>query len=394
MQIKSKTNLRNAVILLGSTMSVMAGASISPALPEMKEYFSDIPSAEILVKIMLTVPSLFIALFSPFAGKLLDKIGRKPLLIFATVLYGIAGTSGFFLDNLYLILIGRAFLGIAVAVIMTGYITVIGDLFSAERLNKFFGIQAAFMSFGGVLFLAVGGLLADIQWHYPFLIYLFAFLILPGLFIFLKETKKKTEQKKKVRLFPKELFHKKIQIYFLAFLTMAVFLMITVQLPFLLKETSQISNSNIGFLMALWILFSALTSLFYKNIKSKFSYYLIFSIAFIIWGIAYIGLALTSNYLLIILCLILSGIGNGLTLPNIKVLLISSIKEEFRGRAVGVLTMGFYFGQFFSPILFSLVIFNATIQAGFLIWGSILLALSIFYAIYNSKIMKLKKKLY
>lgn len=42
--------------------------------------------------------------------------------------------------------------------------------------------------------------------------------------------------------------------------------------------------------------------------------------------------------------LVLAGIVNGLVLPNTKVLLITIVPEEFRGRAVGVLTMGFYFG--------------------------------------------------
>ena len=105
-----KEFFRNTVILLGSTMSVMAGASIAPALPEMTDYFSEVENAEILVKIMLTIPSLFIALFSPVAGIILDKYGRRLPLLLSTILYGIAGTSGFYLDNLYLILLGRAIL--------------------------------------------------------------------------------------------------------------------------------------------------------------------------------------------------------------------------------------------------------------------------------------------
>jgi MFS family permease len=374
-----KTNLRNIFILLGSTMSVMAGASIAPALPEMSKNFSHIENVEMLVKIMLSIPSLFIALFSPVAGIIIDKYGRKIPLILATILYGLSGTSGFFLNDLYLILVGRALLGVSVAVIMTGYITVIGDLFQGQKLNKFIGIQAAFMSFGGVLFLAVSGLLADIEWRHPFLIYLFAFIILPGLFLFLSETKKEENSRSRKQIFAKEIFKNTVPVYLIAFFSMYMFLIVPVQLPFLLTGISDINNSTIGFLMSLWIFFSAITSLFYKKIRNYFSFNRIFSLAFIIWSCGFILLALFDNLYIIVLGLALAGIGNGLALPNTKVLIITIVSEEFRGRAVGVLTMGFYFGQFFSPIIFSLTMFDNLIQSGFVVNGIMLLITSLVY---------------
>lgn len=376
--------IRNAVILIGSTMSVMAGASIAPALPEMSKYFADVDNAEFLVRIMLTVPSLFIALFSPIAGVIFDKYGRKIPLVMATILYGVAGISGFFLDNIYLILIGRAFLGVSVAFIMAGYITVLGDLFSGEKLDKMMGAQAAFMSFGGVMFLAVSGSLADIEWRHPFLIYLFAFIVLPGLVLFLKETggSRIGDIKKdvnKIAIFSKEIFQKTKLVYAVAFAGMALFLMIPVQLPFLLKQSSAISNTNIGLLMSLWILFSALTSLFYKNIRKKLSFYSIFGLAFLLWSIGYTALSFHNSIFLIIVALALSGIGNGLVLPNTKVLLITLISPEYRGRAVGILTMAFYFGQFSSPFLFEIVITGGLIENGFAIFARIMFLMSILY---------------
>ena len=64
---------------------------------------------------MLTIPALFIAIGGLFAGQLVDRIGRKPLLIVSTLLYGIAGVSGFVLNSLGTILVGRAVLGLSVA---------------------------------------------------------------------------------------------------------------------------------------------------------------------------------------------------------------------------------------------------------------------------------------
>ena len=163
-------------LLLTSTLTVMAGATIAPSLPGMEKHFSElgVANAELLVRLVLTFPALFIVIGSPIAGIIIDKFGRKPLLAASVLLYGLAGSSGSYLESLELILVGRALLGFAVAGVMTSATTLITDYFTGQARASFIGLQAAFMGFGGVLFLSLGGRLADLNWHAPFLIYLFA----------------------------------------------------------------------------------------------------------------------------------------------------------------------------------------------------------------------------
>ena len=54
------------------------------------------------------------------------------------------------------------------------------------------GLQAAFMGLGGVLFLSVGGFIADLNWRFPFLIYLSAWVILIAIAFALYEPKRET----------------------------------------------------------------------------------------------------------------------------------------------------------------------------------------------------------
>jgi len=185
----NRTIIRNWTILLGSTMTVLAAATISPALPEMSLAFQDVPNADFLVRLVLTIPGLSIAISAPFFGLLLDRWGRKPVLILSILLYGLTGPSGFVLDTLPAILIGRALLGFAVAGVMIGFTTLIADYFSGDKRSQFMGYQAGVMGFGGVAFLLLGGVLADIGWRFPFLIYLFPFLILPGVLFAIDEPK-------------------------------------------------------------------------------------------------------------------------------------------------------------------------------------------------------------
>lgn len=77
--------LKLITLLLTSSMTVMAGATIAPALPQIQQFFHKGPDAEFWVKLMLTLPALFTAISAPFAGIIIDRFGRKPLLIGAVI---------------------------------------------------------------------------------------------------------------------------------------------------------------------------------------------------------------------------------------------------------------------------------------------------------------------
>lgn len=263
-----KITIRNWTILLGSTMTVMAGATIAPALPGMSIVFADVPNADFLVKMVLTIPALLIAIAAPFFGVLLDHWGRKPILIFSVLLYGLSGTAGYFLQTLSSILISRALLGLAVAGIMSGFTTLVADYFKGPERNAFMGYQAGVMGFGGVTFLLLGGLLADVGWRFPFLVYLFAFIVLPGVLFAITEPKFKLAAAQADDGSPSTPIRKNIigLIFVIAFLNMMIFYMVPVQLPFFL---SGISSGMLGGALAAQSLVAAVTSLQFHRFKGK-----------------------------------------------------------------------------------------------------------------------------
>lgn len=96
-----------ATILMSSSLFAMVDTLINPDLTAIQDHFALIPNAEILVRLILTLPSLLVVIGSPIAGMIVDRLGRKPLLIIATLLYGFAGGSEFLHDSLYFILVDR-----------------------------------------------------------------------------------------------------------------------------------------------------------------------------------------------------------------------------------------------------------------------------------------------
>ena len=377
----NKTNIRNLTILLGSSATVLAGAALAPALPEMVLAFQDVANADFLVRLTLTMPALFVALSAPFAGFLLDRWGRKPVLIGSLILYSLAGTSGFFLDSLVAILVGRALLGLAVAGTMSGFTTLIFDFFSGPKLDQFLGYQAAFIGLGGMASLLLAGFLADIGWQYPFLVYLFGLVILTGVIFAIDEPQAQAsasredapETKSRLPLKPIVL------IYVIAFVGMLVFFTFPVQVPFYLTTQAGASNSQVGLALSLQTLSSVVMALQFRRLKTRLSFQGIFSLIFLALGINHVIIALTPNYGLVAVGLLIGGLGLGLFPPNVNAWLASVTPPALRGRAVGGLTSALFLGQFFTPIITQPMVGQVGLSGTFGVVGVVSLLLSVVF---------------
>lgn len=176
---------RNATLLLVSTLTIMSGATISPSLPAIESHFAGSDNVEILTRLVLTLPALFIVICAPFAGGLADRFGRKPLLIAGALLYGLSGMSGLLTDSLAGLLVGRALLG--VAGVMTTATALVGDYFFGAERDRFMGYQSAFVGIGGLNFLTGGGMLAELNWRAPFAVYGLSLLLIPAVLAFINE---------------------------------------------------------------------------------------------------------------------------------------------------------------------------------------------------------------
>jgi MFS family permease len=368
-------------------MTVMAGATIAPSLPEMKAAFPNNPSAETLVKLILTIPGLFIAISAPISGWIIDRYGRIKLLVTALLLYGIGGTSGLYLNTLAEIIVGRALLGIAVGGIMTTAVALIGDYFDGPQRQSFLGVQASIMALSGTLFITLGGALADISWRYPFLIYALAFIAVPLVLIFLKEPVRDLSVQTNTNA-PKAKIPKLTwTIYALSFIGMTVFYMMPVQVPFLVKNIGVTGNAEAGYALGTVMLVGGTVSFNFKRIKDRLTHYQIYGVSFLAIGLGYAILNYATSYVTLFPGLIIAGIGSGLIMPNSNLCLVSMAPPAVRGRVLGLLTTFFFMGQFLSPIIFQPLVDASSISESFLYLGILLAVLALISLIRNRRLV-------
>ncbi len=380
-QIDPESKKVKAVLLLISSLTIMSMITISPSLPDMTDAFSDTTNGAKLVKLILSFPGLFIAISALIVGRFIDKFGRLKLLGLSLFLYALGGVSGYWLDNLYLILAGRALLGIAVGISMTIVTTLVADYYQGKARQKFAGLQIAVMSLGGIVFITLGGFLADIHWRVPFLIYFFSLFILPFAYAILKEPKQiiDREHKKVTVKSPKLIW----LVFINVMLMWILFFIIPIQIPFYLKDIGIESNSMIGLAIASSTFFSAIAAISYSKFKDKFSFSQLFAAGYFLMAVAYILIAIGNSFGMVMLGMLFAGLGMGIMIPNANIWVMQLAPAEIRGKEIGRLTTFWFMGQFLSPLLLlPLLDFLSQSQLFYLIAG-ILLFLSSFYLVFH-----------
>jgi MFS family permease len=385
-------------LLLASSLTVMAGATVSPSLPAMKQHFeSAIADADLrttLVKLVITLPALFVVIGSPIAGLVVDRFGRKTLLLIATILYGLAGTSGLYLESLPTILVGRGLLGLAVAGVMVSATTLIADYYVGAARAAFMGLQAGFMGLGGVVFLTLGGSLAQQNWHYPFGIYLFAWLIVPLIVMFIVEPlrgesthpQSTSEAEGSQQSMPVAVL---AIVYGLTTLSQIAFYLIPVQLPFFLENLVKAVPSQSGMAIAFCTLFSAVASLTYGKLKQRMDFVSFLPIIFGCLGIGYLLIGQSTTWAQALTGLAISGMGLGILMPNMTVWLSTAVPDAIRGRALGGLSTAMFLGQFLSPIVTQP--FTKTLGLGgvYALIGGCLVIIALLFAVFKAQVRKL-----
>jgi MFS family permease len=357
-------------LLLASSLTVLSGAIIAPALPLIQEAFADQPHVALLSRMVMTVPALAIAVTAPFAGALTDLFGRKPILLICLILYALAGSSGWYLDDLYAILAGRFFLGVAVAGIMTSASAMIGDLLQGQARQAFLGKQAAFMAFGGVVFVPAGGALATLGWHAPFTVYLAALVMLPVALVVLNESRRKQpprDEQGAVQVSQAGRFDRSslVRILILAVLLQIAFYLGPVQVPYFVQENLGGTSLQSGLAIGLLTLAAGSASLGFSA-TWRVTPPLRIALLTALTMAAGCGLiALATSWWLMIPALIIFGGGAGWIMPNLMGWSMRIASPSTRGKIAGFVTAGIFARQFLSPLTVQPIVQSYSLRAAF-----------------------------
>ncbi|KUL44510.1 MFS transporter [Streptomyces regalis] len=347
--------LRVTLLMAGSCLPILGAVLIAPVLPKMQDHFASTPGAKALVPLALTVPALSLALLAPFAGVIVDRLGRRRLLIVTTVLYAVFGTAPLWLDSLGAVIASRALVGVAEAAIMTCCTTLIGDYYSGHRRVKYLALQTMCASASATVFFVLGGAVGAAGWRVPFWVYAMSLVLaplmasaLPNPAVRATGTEASAEVANPVvrRPFP---WRQLAGICALTFFGAMVFYTVPVEMAYLLDDLGVESSGVIGLVTAIASAATVGGAITFARLKRAPDPMLpaVFAVCAAGFGVMF----LAGNTPLLVVGAVINCLGTGMLLPALLTSAMSRLTFEERGRGTGLWMAAFFGGEFVCPLV-------------------------------------------
>jgi ACDE family multidrug resistance protein len=371
MAVSKKFSL--GVIFASATLTIMAGSIIAPVLNLMRD---DLGVAPASVGLIITTHGLFMALFSPLMGSVIDRKGARRPYIAALICYGLAGGSGLLINSFWVLLVSRACLGIALAGIFTAINVLILNMYDGIERDRVMGWRGSAQSFGGVIWPLIGGTLGGFSWRFPFAVYMLAIPI--GLFAIAAvpepaiQHRAKPTSNGRTSIF--RVFRESpvlLIIYGLMFFGNLLLYAIVIFLPQLLESFGISSTFRIGLFITAMTGSAGVTAFIYGKIRSQFTYRVIVTIGVALWTVAFTTISLAPGSRIMALAVALFGVSQGLILPTVMVWIGAVVPPSFRGRFSSYLGTFGFIGQFLSPILFAPVFMLVGLSGVFMVGAGV-----------------------
>lgn len=181
------------IILLITVLDAIGIGLIMPVLPTLLNEFISENSLATHYGVLLALYATMQVIFAPILGRLSDKYGRKPILLFSLLGAVLDYLLMAFSTTLWMLYIGRIIAGITGA---TGAVcaSAMSDITPAKNRTRYFGFLGGAFGVGLIIGPILGGLLGEISAHTPFICVaiLHSVLLLLSLLFFYETQKRET----------------------------------------------------------------------------------------------------------------------------------------------------------------------------------------------------------
>ncbi|MEQ4989018.1 Tet(H)/Tet(J) family tetracycline efflux MFS transporter [Proteus vulgaris] len=156
------------IILLITALDAIGIGLIMPVLPTLLNEFVSENSLATHYGVLLALYATMQVIFSPILGRLSDKYGRKPILLFSLLGAAFDYLLMAFSTTLWMLYIGRIIAGITGA---TGAVcaSAMSDVTPTKNRTRYFGFLGGAFGVGLIIGPMLGGLLGEITTHTPFI---------------------------------------------------------------------------------------------------------------------------------------------------------------------------------------------------------------------------------
>lgn len=246
-----------------SALNALPGLAVSPILGKLSVIFPH--STELDIQMLSSLPSLLIIPFIILSGKLTEKVNNIFLLQVGLVIFSLSGVLYLVSTKMWQLIAVSALLGVGSGLIVPLSTGLISRFFTGTYRTKQFGLSSAITNVTLVLATVLTGYLAEVNWHLPFVVYLFPLISIVLSFYLKKnispypavspqatQSRTGTDTNNSFGKFGIQIRHL-IQIMLFYGLATYLVIIISFNLPFLMKEY-HFTSGNSGLMISLFFL--------------------------------------------------------------------------------------------------------------------------------------------
>uniref|UniRef100_A0A0C1NKN1 MFS transporter n=1 Tax=Tolypothrix bouteillei VB521301 TaxID=1479485 RepID=A0A0C1NKN1_9CYAN len=340
------------IICAVSLIAVIGVSSITPAFPKLAQALNVDPKNLGLLVTVFTFPTVILG---PFIGVLADRMGRKKIIVPSLFIFGLAGTACALARDFNLLLLLRFLQGIGAASLLSLSITLIGDIYAADRRTMAMGYNASVTSIGTAFYPTIGGLLATFGWYYPFLLPVTAIPI--GFLVLFTLKNQEPQGERNLKEYLKNalqtLKNRKLAGLFIG--SAANFVLLygayITYLPQLISQTFKAPAATIGLLLSSVSVAITITSSQLGRLSKKYHSTTLIRASFILYALALLTVPLVKNIWLLLIPTTIFGIGLGIGSPSIQTRLTEIAPKQYLATILSVNGTFFGLGQTLGPLL-------------------------------------------
>jgi MFS family permease len=370
--------IEGIVLILPSFLAIMGAITLVPVLPQMAREYAGTPNLPFLIQTILTIPSLMVVLFSPVAGILGDRLGRKRLLLGAMLIYSVMGLSPLVLTSIYAVLASRVLLGVVEAAVLTLSTTLLGDAFSGNARKRWFGYQIGGGALVVIPLLSASGYLGQFGWRFSFLIYALPLIMFFLVLCLAKERPASDGEEHGEGVAPAFPWRHMAIVGAISLFASVSFFVLQLQQGLAVAELGVTSPERIGNLTALASIGAPIGTILFRFIAHRRPSFLLG------WGftgvaVGLLGVAFAPTIAWTVAMIFLGLIGSNIVQPAMLGWAAGGLSHAYRARGIGIWQGIFAVGQFVSAMIFgwSMSALGSAKMAFLLVGGSVAVAAAI-----------------
>ena len=306
-------------------------------IPELPNYLSSLGGEE-YKGLIIALFTLSAGLSRPFSGKLADKIGRIPVMIFGAAVCFVVSLMYPLLSFVSGFLFLRFAHGFSAGFTPTGISAYVADIVPYQKRGEAMGVQSLFGSLGMAAGPAIGGWIAT-YWPIDYLFYVSAFTAIFSILILvrLKETLEEREPMSLslFKLHRDEIIEKRVLLpSIILFFTVFSFGVILTIIP---DFSEYLGIKNKGLFFAVFTLSSLGIRLVAGKASDRYGRVPVMRVASITMAIAMVTIAFAETKFALMIAGVLFGAAVGMNSPTTAAWVIDLSLDKFRGRALATM---------------------------------------------------------